>query len=254
MFLIYLQLLPAIRPLLLLLQPLPPQPGSPPSTEGVEGTTPTPATTTAAAAPATAATIAAAAATTTATAASAAAPAPGPGPATAAAITLPSRTATYARGNRVMTLTMVNIVAAPAAPAPLLPGPPPPPAGTPRAQWDRPAPYKRATDEEWGTFFFIELPPAAWFTGRSEAAPAIVPGLPPWIGSWLSGPSSTRASSCLGLAGSLYPTRIGLCPCNYREAISTSRYIHGVLVAPCVFFAIRSYLISYFSDFADTLL
>ncbi|RAH49294.1 uncharacterized protein BO95DRAFT_460323 [Aspergillus brunneoviolaceus CBS 621.78] len=70
------------------------------------------------------------------------------------------RAATYVRGNLVLQLTMTNIVAAPA-----------------------PASRKRANDEEWGASLFVELPPAAWFSGHSEATPAVVLVLPPWTGS-----------------------------------------------------------------------
>ncbi|PYI13847.1 hypothetical protein BO99DRAFT_437872 [Aspergillus violaceofuscus CBS 115571] len=41
-----------------------------------------------------------------------------------------------------------------------------------------PTSRKRANDEEWGATRFVELPPAAWFAGRSAAASAAVPGLP----------------------------------------------------------------------------
>ncbi|RAH66595.1 uncharacterized protein BO66DRAFT_441946 [Aspergillus aculeatinus CBS 121060] len=52
--------------------------------------------------------------------------------------------------------------------ASMLPGPPPPPRGTPRAiPCDQPAPRERANEEEWDASLFVELPPAAWFAGRS---------------------------------------------------------------------------------------
>ncbi|PYH44710.1 uncharacterized protein BP01DRAFT_399833, partial [Aspergillus saccharolyticus JOP 1030-1] len=35
----------------------------------------------------------------------------------------------------------------------------------------------------WGASLFIELPPAAWFAGCSEAVSAVVLGLSPWTGS-----------------------------------------------------------------------
>ncbi|PYH85082.1 hypothetical protein BO82DRAFT_399032 [Aspergillus uvarum CBS 121591] len=69
------------------------------------------------------------------------------------------------------------------APAPAAPAAPAPPAGTPRATWDQPAPRDRSNDDEWGASRFVELPAAAWFSGRSVAAPAVVPGLLPWTGS-----------------------------------------------------------------------
>ncbi|PYH44372.1 uncharacterized protein BP01DRAFT_383562 [Aspergillus saccharolyticus JOP 1030-1] len=104
----------------------------------------------------------------------------GPATAAAATATLPPRTETYARGNRVVHLTMVNIVAAPATPGPLLPGPPPPPAGTPRAQWDQPAPRERATDEK--LYEFANPPPDAWFAQLMGNAPAILSDIPSWTG------------------------------------------------------------------------
>ncbi|RAH40202.1 uncharacterized protein BO95DRAFT_468976 [Aspergillus brunneoviolaceus CBS 621.78] len=113
--------------------------------------------------------------------------------------------------------------------ASMLPGTPPPPGGTPRAiLWNQPAPRERANDEEWEASLFVGLPPAAWFAGRfggntrrgtrppptgkvrSPCRVASGPGSANPLcglcrtlggripGSWLSGLSSARASSCPG--------------------------------------------------------
>lgn len=120
------------------------------------------------------------------------APAPAPPPAWPPAVNAPPVTATNPRG---ITVVMPNVLVAPAVRGQVNLGPPPPPAGTPRAVWDRQRPAATTADN-WATTQFVHLPPAAWFTPRSQGNPVAVPGLPPWTGQQ---PLSTR-ERCWALA------------------------------------------------------
>ncbi|PYH44196.1 uncharacterized protein BP01DRAFT_366637 [Aspergillus saccharolyticus JOP 1030-1] len=84
----------------------------------------------------------------------------------------------------VLRLTMTNIVAAPAIPGPIIPGPPAPPAGTPRADWDQPAPHVRANDDS-----RVGCLPLRRAASRGLAAPPHIPAsvlreffMPPRLG------------------------------------------------------------------------